>query len=319
MQPRITPAPLFNERQLKGAGFSNQGGGWAPVPRVPLDAVNLFTAPEHLTADEVLRPELPDEHKPLLDTVGDERIIRATTVNFHFTGETAGGFADNETRTYGPIPNAFRIKSIEVSPISGVVQGQFLDIFISDDADFTDVARPTGNSIFPRVLNWQNLPNNDGRNEMQIPLQTLDIPMAHLVRNAHKTIKAKLFYSAPALALPVIEVTLVIHEVSFGPFADTTPPLPTPTPDEPLRPLVEVAEEPAPRPAPPPTTTDRPRPPEIKQWGDYRLTIGSPMYGVGQYGNGDDLWARILKATDAGRLVTVHEAGQVIWHEDGHI
>lgn len=147
---------------------------------------------------------------------------RRTPVNFHFTSEIPGGVAGSDVRVYGPVPNPFTIREVQLHPVANAAQGQFVDVLVSDDGDPGDLAAPTGISIFPLLQGLSDLPTLDQQRGLAVPSGNLDIAMAYTVGAANKSIKVRSFFVAPAVVLPDLHVIIVLEEIT----AAALPPLP---------------------------------------------------------------------------------------------
>lgn len=272
--PLFSLAPGLTDAQLKRAGLTRSIPGRPRAIRVSQDVANRFlddlkTPPpsgsgiapitEPTQAELEGRAVQPSE---VVDLGAGVRVLRRTPVNFHFTGDIAGGIAASELRVFGPVPNPFDIRTIEVNPVSNVQPGQFLDILISNDDNSTDVALPTGISIFPQLAGFPNLPAGDQQRGAKILAAHFDIPISFRVTNGNMSIKIRSFFVAPAIQLANLSVTLIIEELT-GISEDTT----SPFPEE----LTSESPPPAAAPAGPVKDTE------------FRLQVGSPMNGFGVY------------------------------------
>lgn len=255
--PLFSIAPGLTDTQLKRGGLTRNLPGRPRAIRVSRSVADrlledLKTPPPSgpgltslteitdLPAPTQLGPSQPFPTGPLGDIV-----IRRTPIVMHFTGDIAGGAAASELRAFGPVANPFRIRSIEIIPFSGVQLGQFLDIIISTDDDSTDTETPSGFSIFPLLLNFGTLPAADQQRGIQIPVEAFDIPISFMNPLTKQTIKARVFFAAPALALPNVDVLLIIEELSVQEMLTETAFEPTPVEQQtqPSTPLEAPAEE----------------------------------------------------------------------------
>ena len=219
-------------------------------------------------------------------------MIRRTPIVMHFTGDIAAGEAASELRAYGPIANPFRIRSIEIIPMSGVTAGQFIDVIISTDDDPSDVLAPTGFSIFPLIANFNNLPAADQQRAIQVPAVPFDLPLNFESPLTKQTIKARVFFAAPAIALPNLDLVIVIEELSV---------IEQPTESA----FADVPPEASPTPSTPPDAG--PAPVQDTMW---LLSVGSPMNGYGQYGSEDSARAAAEAAATNSPLLQISAWGQ---------
>ena len=274
--PLFSLAPGLTDAQLKRAGLTRSIPGRPRAIRVSQDVSarlleDLATPPPSGTGLASLTEPTQAELEAQAAAIGEAvdlgagvRVLRRTPVNFHFTGDIAGGVAASELRVFGPIPNPFDIRTIEVNPVSNVQPGQFIDILISNDDNATDVAIPTGISIFPQLAGFANLPAADQQRGAKILAAHFDIPISFRVTNGQMSIKIRSFFVAPAIQLANLSVTLIIEELT-GISQETFTPFP------------EVLTSQS----PPPATS----PPGPVQDTSFRLQVGSPMNGFGIFGS----------------------------------
>lgn len=160
-----------------------------------------------------------------------EVLLSSTTVNFHFTGQISGGPAASELRAYGPVGNAFRIRQLVVYGAAGITAGQFLDVVLSTDANPADVAVPSGSSIMPLILNVGALPAPDADRGLPWVSGILRVPGVWLENRLGITIKVRSYFLAPAVALAVGHVVMVVDQLLVNMPAPTSrvgPPVPAP-------------------------------------------------------------------------------------------
>lgn len=134
-------------------------------------------------------------------------------VNFHLTGDIAGGSATSELRVYGPVGVPFILRRLWINGDSGVAPGQFLDVLVSADGDTTDTATPSGESIFPLLSGLGALPAVDAPRGIAIPAQLLDLDMSYRVDTGNRWLKVMQSFQAPALGLANIHVTLIVERM----------------------------------------------------------------------------------------------------------
>lgn len=285
--PLFSLAPGLTDAQLKRAGLSSRLPGRPRAIRLSQDAADKLlgelrtpppSEPGQTSITEPTQEELDDLAAILgaaVDLGPGIRVLRRTPVNFHFTGDIAGGSAVSELRVFGPVPNPFDIRTIEVNPISNVEPGQFLDVIISNDDNTTDTVTPNGISIFPQLAGFGNLPAADQQRGAKILATHFDIPISFRVTNANMSIKIRSFFVAPAIQLANLSVTLIIEELT-GISQDTS----SPFPEDP----VAAAPPPAAPPAGPVQDTS------------FNLQVGSPMNGFGFYTSREDALAAAAAA-----------------------
>jgi hypothetical protein len=166
------------------------------------------------------------------------------TINFHLTGDIAAGAAASEVRVHGPIGAPFIIQQIWINADSGVAPGQFLDVLISNDGDVSDVAGPSGQSIFPVLNGTAFLPAPDEQRGVAIPASLQELKLAFRVDNVNSWIKVQSLFVAPAIALPNVHVTMCIERLDG--LCMVSPPIqPRPPLDDPMAPPVVPSPPPA--------------------------------------------------------------------------
>ncbi len=299
--PLFSLSPVLTEAQLSRAGLSNFLPGKPRAIRVPQDVAGrladlIGTPPDSQAGlDPITEPTEEEltaiEQFPAVQAEPFEnvRVIRRTPVNFHFTGNIGGGPAASELRVYGAIPNPFDIRSIEIVAASGIAPGQFIDILIANDNEAADTATPTGTSIFPLLTEFSSLPAADQQRGMVVPNDIYDLPINHRTRNTQQSIKVRLFFVAPAIALPNLSVVIVIDEL-VG-IETTTTQVFAPEPESVLAPPASAT------PSPPAPTEDK----------RFLLQTGTPMSGYGTYSSLDEAIKAAQRATTGarGKLVKV--------------
>jgi len=166
-------------------------------------------------------------------------------VSFHFTADSGGAETTAELRVSRRIPREFCITEIQILPVAGVEIGQFIDILISSDDDTTDTLTPSGTSIFDTIQGLGGLPAQDRDRGLPVTARNYDIVQPILCREQNMVLKVQVRRAAPAAALPLIHVVIVLRQYdNFLQPMDPRPPAPPP---------------PLPM---PPTTTPRPTAPE---------------------------------------------------------
>jgi hypothetical protein len=129
-------------------------------------------------------------------------------------------------------------------------------VLVSGDGDVSDIASPSGQSIFPLLNGVGNLPTPDGERGIAIPTQLQDLKLAYRVDNSNAWLKLRSYFVAPAAALPNMHVTVVIERMDAP--GMIPPPLdPRPPVDSPIAPPA------IPTPTPPTGTTPVKSPPLI--------------------------------------------------------
>lgn len=139
------------------------------------------------------------------------------TLAFNFQGATAGGGGNNEIRVSPYLPYDWaQTKSIFIMPVSGVTAGQFLQTLRADDDDITNSAFPTGTKLGSQVGRVGSYPTPDNERGIAIPSQPVMIDSFRLGWNGGAYLKCRLYFVAPAVALPVISVLITIRYNASG-------------------------------------------------------------------------------------------------------
>ena len=237
---------------IGGGAAASEIRAYGPIPRafnvVSVEVIPISGITDGQFIDVLPAPEAP---APQPGAGGTSMAVYKRAVNFHFTGSIGGGAAASEIRAYGPIPRAFNVVSVEVIPISGITDGQFIDVLISQDQDTTDTATPTGTSIFPLILGLAALPTPDDDRGLPVAANSYDVPVAHFERNEDRNLKVRSYFRAPAVALPNVHVLVVYEELEeVQLLIEPRPPLgdPVAEPDLPDVPGNGVEPEPLPEP-----------------------------------------------------------------------
>jgi hypothetical protein len=131
---------------------------------------------------------------------------------YHFQGATAGGGGNNEIRVSPYLPyDAAQTKSLWIVPYSGVTAGQFLQVLRSDDSEITNSAIPTGTKLGAQMGRTGDYPVPDSTLGIPVPATATLLDGFRVGWNGGAYIKLRLFYVAPAVALPVISCMLTIQ------------------------------------------------------------------------------------------------------------
>jgi hypothetical protein len=105
-------------------------------------------------------------------------------------------------------------------PLAGVQVGQYFDVLICGDGDTTDVALPTGTSIFRPSLGLPPVPDNALAGA--VPLSALRLTDLAEVLVGNQFVKVLVSFTAPAVALPDVSFLFEIDELS-GSRSSVTP------------------------------------------------------------------------------------------------
>lgn len=215
--PIPAPHPPVNTQPPTNGPLPNPNGGPVPAP-------SPAPYPERRCANELGTPQ---------------------TIAFHFTADSGGPEATAEIRVSRRIPREFCITEIQILPVAAINVGQFVDILISSDDDTTDTATPTGTSIFDTLQGLSTVPAQDRDRGIPMTADPYDLQTPILCGQQNQVIKVQSRFIAPAGALPLFHVVIVLRQ--YDNFA------------QPLDPRPPVAAPPLPM---PPTTTPRPSTPE---------------------------------------------------------
>ena len=178
-------------------------------------------------------------------------------VSFNFTTPIVGGDVDSELRIYGPVANPFWIRQITITPLASLELEQFLDIFITADADAADIDPPNGSSIFQPVAGLGTIPSPDNERGMLIGTEARTIDFPFLVTASQQSLKVQTKRRGAALTMPRVNVLIIIEEIpnAIVPVI-VRPPLQPPPPPLPPPPVAGPPPTPG-QPPPTPTPTQR--------------------------------------------------------------
>lgn len=134
-----------------------------------------------------------------------------TVLGFNFLGSTVGGGGNNEIRVSPYLDFAhFETKAIRIVPYSGVSAGQFLQILKSPDDDIANSATPTGSITGVSLGRTGSYPAPDNERAIAIPVTEALIDTFRIGWTGGAYIKLRLYFVAPAIALPVISVLISV-------------------------------------------------------------------------------------------------------------
>lgn len=142
---------------------------------------------------------------------------RPRTLTFHVTGVTAGGSSAGEVRVGPRMERPFLIRSVTWVPVGSSTPGQFFDLLVSADDDGSDVAAPTGQSVFQGAQGLSGAPAGDGDAGLPAGNGSFEVPSAYRVEQTGRTLKVVTRYQAPALAAPAGHVVVVVDEYDAAP------------------------------------------------------------------------------------------------------
>jgi hypothetical protein len=148
------------------------------------------------------------------DAVGPQTNVNtgwygAGVMLFNFLGATAGGGGNNEIRVSSYVSVLhFETKALWITPYSGVTAGQFIQIFYSPDNSITNTAFPTGSQIGMDVGHLGDNPNPDNNKAFPVPQTAMNYDGFRTGAAFEGYIKVRLFFVAPAIALPLITVAI---------------------------------------------------------------------------------------------------------------
>lgn len=130
---------------------------------------------------------------------------------FNFQGATPGGGGNNEIRVsqYLEVLH-LETKAIRIVPYSGVTAGQFLQVLKSNDDDIVNTAFPSGSNVGVTMGRVGSYPAPDNERGIAIPTQEALIDTFRVGWSGGSYIKLRLYFVAPAIALPVISVLIPI-------------------------------------------------------------------------------------------------------------
>lgn len=173
------------------------------------------------------------------------------TIAFHLTGAIAGGSATTELRAGPRMDRPFIVRSVEVVPVTGTAVGQFVDVRVAPGDFTTDAAVAPGASIFEPQQALSELPAEDRDVGLPVADVPYDVPMAFEVLEASRVIFVQTRFVAPAIALPVCHVIVVVEEFDvLGDPVTPRPPIAAPPP-APAPPIGGPPVVPVPVPRPP--------------------------------------------------------------------
>lgn len=131
---------------------------------------------------------------------------------FHFFGATAGGTGNNEIRVSELLPYYhFETKGVWITPYSGVTAGQFIQLLWSPDNDIAPTATPTGTPIGQGLGRLGDNPTGDNNRAIPVPSTPMFIDTFRTGAMFEGYLKVRLFFAAPAIALPVISVGISVY------------------------------------------------------------------------------------------------------------
>ncbi len=139
-------------------------------------------------------------------------------LTFNFQGATGGGGGNNEIRVSPYLDyEHVETKALWIVPYSGVTAGQFLQVRRSIDDDVANTALPTGTLMGSEVGRTGVYPAPDNTQAIPVPFEPTLLDTFRVGWNGGFYIKLRLFFVAPAVALPVISVMLsVIYRPTPG-------------------------------------------------------------------------------------------------------
>jgi hypothetical protein len=136
--------------------------------------------------------------------------------NLQFSADSGGSSASQEIRVTPAIGHPFRVTELDISPLAGVVVGQYIDVLVVPNAEMTDASALFGASLFEQPALLGSIPGPDAQRGIAVPLQTKRFENLGPIFQAGQQIKVVVFFTAPALAMPTLSVTLVVEEVVFS-------------------------------------------------------------------------------------------------------
>lgn len=153
------------------------------------------------------------------------------TLNLQITADTLASDPSFEVRLTPAFAHPFRIRKLEITPLAGVQVGQYLDVLVTSSSDMSDAAAFEGSSVFEPPSMLGDIPTPDNQRALAVPVQAITFGELGPIFAAGQLIKLVQFFTAPAIALAKIGVTLAVEELTDNtplPPARVPPPLPVP-------------------------------------------------------------------------------------------
>lgn len=130
---------------------------------------------------------------------------------YNFLGATGGGGGNNEIRVSPYLDyEHLETKALWIVPYAGVTPGQYLQVLKSTDDDVANSATPTGSIIGADMGRTGVYPSPDNTRAIPVPVGQTLLDTFRLGWSGGAYIKIRLFFVAPAIALPQLSVMLSI-------------------------------------------------------------------------------------------------------------
>lgn len=132
-------------------------------------------------------------------------------LQFHFQSLTPGGGGNNEIRVSPRLdyPHV-ETKSLLIVPYGNVQAGQFIQIFVSPDDDIANTATPSGSNFSGVIGRLGDNPGSDNTRAIPVPSEPTFFDAFRMGWTSGGYVKVRLFFVAPATALPVVSVIIPI-------------------------------------------------------------------------------------------------------------